>query len=364
MYQASVIVTLNNEFPLTDNFFHNLLEISSDDIEIIAVIDGDTDLKTYYCIQELSRLHKNIKLYLSDSNQGFSIANNIGVSLASSPYLIFLNSDTFPIGNALYSLIEYMNLHTMVGVTQGMILYPQTGLVQSTGHIFGFYKTTHAFDGLKQSEKIVNQAAERQALASGFYITRHELFDRESGFDTLYYNAWEGLEYSLKISLSGYKCMYYPNAKAYHVKGSGRNRRFRDESYQTGYFWHKWGDKIKIDLPDFWNMQFLQKDRSLSYIFVNASGIRNNVWELLLEKTNIRIFSNFVIDKPLSKKNISLEDSVPASILHSESNIVFAVDNYRDIINNRRVFNLRRSFYSNDIIIDLNGNVTHLSHDI
>ena len=360
MYKASVIVTLNNEYSLTENFFNNLLYITSNDIEIIIVVDGDTDLNTYYYLQYLQRENKNIKLHLSSINQGFSIANNIGVSMSEAPYLIFLNSDTFPIDNSLYLLIKYMDNHPNVGVAQGMILYPQTGLVQSTGHIFGYYKTTHAFDGLSQSEPIVNQEAERQALASGFYITRHNIFDEENGFDQLYYNAWEGLEYSLKVHLHGNKCMYYPKAKAYHVKGSGRNRRFRDESYQTGYFWHKWADYIHMDLSDFFIMQLNKIDCSLSYIMINVSGIRNEIWNIILIKTGLKIINGFIIDKPMHQKNISLEDSVPASILHTESHILFVSDNFRDIINNKRIFLLRSSFRSKDIILDLNGNVVHI----
>ena len=195
-------------------------------------------------------MHYNISIIYNNENIGYSKANNIGAFLSSSPYLIFLNSDTFPVNDSLYQMVSYMDASPEVGVTQGLILYPQTNLVQSAGHIFSFYKTTHAFDGLNQHSPIVNKIAERQALGSGFYITRRSLFMAENGFNELFYNAWEGLEYSLKIHNKGYKCMYFPKAKAYHVKGSGRNRRFRDESYQTGYFWHCWGDKIKMDISD------------------------------------------------------------------------------------------------------------------
>ena len=359
MYKSSIIVTISNECALTENFFDNLLSIIKNDINIFAVVDGITDTQTAFFLQSLQDQYSNISVIFNSENLGFSKANNIGAFRSTVPYLIFLNPDTFPIGNALYQMIDFMDASPEVGVAQGLILYPQSNLVQSAGHIFGFYKTTHAFDGLDQKSLIVQKPAERQALASGFYITRRHLFFEENGFDELFYNAWEGLEYSLKIYSRGYKCMYYPDAKAYHVKGSGRNRRFRDETYQTGYFWHQWGEKIKMDIPDLYCQQLQENDFRHRYFLVNGSSIRDNIWSIILKEMPFHIIGKYNIEKSITKNTISLEDSVPASFLQCKTGILFVVDNFRDIINNHRIFNFRSSFMPHDLIIDLNGNVIH-----
>lgn len=39
MYKASIIVTLNNEYALTENFFGNLFSIIKDDMEVIIVVE-------------------------------------------------------------------------------------------------------------------------------------------------------------------------------------------------------------------------------------------------------------------------------------------------------------------------------------
>lgn len=213
---------------------------------------------------------------------------------------------------------------------------------------------------MNQQSPIVQKPAERQALASGFYITRRRLFLEEKGFDELFYNAWEGLEYSLKIYNKGYKCMYFPDAKAYHVKGSGRNRRFRDESYQTGYFWHQWGGKIKMDIPDLYRMQLQKDDYQYRYLLINGSSIRDNIWSILLKEFSFHIIGQYNIEKSMIKNTISLEDSVPGSFLQCNTSILFVVDNFRDIINNYRVFAFRSSFMPHDMVLDLHGNVIHL----
>lgn len=359
MYKASIIVTISNEYSLTENFFENLFDIIRDDINVFVVVDGDTCRKTMLYLDRINNKYANVSVIFNSENIGYSKANNIGAFMSVSPYLIFLNSDTFPILDSLYKMIDYMDNSPETGVLQGLILYPQTNLVQSAGHIFGFYKTTHAFDGLSQETPIVNKIAERQALGSGFYITRRHLFLKENGFNELFYNAWEGLEYSLKIHSKGYKCIYYPEAKAYHVKGSGRNRRFRDESYQTGYFWHHWADKIRIDIPDLYQMQLTEEDYKYQYLLINGSSIRDNIWSILLKELPFKTIGQYNIEKSMSKNTISLEDSVPASILQSKTNLLFTVDNFKDILNNYRIFKYRSSFLVHDIILDLHGNVIY-----
>lgn len=157
MYKASIIVSLSNEYALTENFFGNLLGIINGDIDVFAVVDGETDRKTIQFLDKLKNMYPNISVIYNNENIGYSKANNIGAFLSSSPYLIFLNSDTFPIDDSLYKMINFMDKSPEIGVAQGLILYPQTNLVQSAGHIFGFYKTSHAFDGLDQQAPIVHR---------------------------------------------------------------------------------------------------------------------------------------------------------------------------------------------------------------
>ena len=47
MYLATIIVALNNEYPLTQNFFSNILKITNNNIQIIAVVDLSPSMETY-----------------------------------------------------------------------------------------------------------------------------------------------------------------------------------------------------------------------------------------------------------------------------------------------------------------------------
>lgn len=67
-------------------------QISSFD-EIIIVNDGSTDNSLFICEKYMSK-YKNFKL-INQENKGLSAARNIGMNLASSEYVMFLDSDDY-----------------------------------------------------------------------------------------------------------------------------------------------------------------------------------------------------------------------------------------------------------------------------
>ena len=62
MYKASIIVTLSNEYALTENFFSNLFNIINQDMDIFCVVDGETDRHTIQYLHELEKMHSNISI--------------------------------------------------------------------------------------------------------------------------------------------------------------------------------------------------------------------------------------------------------------------------------------------------------------
>ena len=46
------------------------------------------------------------------------------------------------------------------------------------------------------------------------YVVKKKTFNLHGGFNEKYFNAWEGMELGLKITLNGGKCYYNPLAKA------------------------------------------------------------------------------------------------------------------------------------------------------
>lgn len=77
------------------------------------------------------------------------MANNYAVSKASGEILTFLNSDVFPQKESIDILVGYIE-NGLVDVVQGLLVFPQTGKVQSTGHLFIESMAPHVYQGKKQ----------------------------------------------------------------------------------------------------------------------------------------------------------------------------------------------------------------------
>ncbi len=353
--QTSIIISVDNNFELIENFFSHLfnLQLNEDIFEYIVVIDSCRDIKTINYLKNLNSTLKNFNLTILEDRVGYAIANNLGVTKAKYEYLLFINTDVFPEKNAIQELLKYLIQNLNIGCVQGLLLYPQTNKVQSTGHIFTYYLNRHALKNLDKNEPIIQIIQERQALTSAFYMIPKKIYNKMKGMDEFFFNAYDGMELSLRISINGYKCMYYPKAVAYHATGASRNFMKINEEQQIAYFWVKWFHQIKVDLEDLLLLQINQNMLNKKY-FVIDFGTVNLLWEETLRKVGISFDKIYKVDTKF-KLNGNFLVSLPFSFQQTNMPLLFICDEYTDIIANNEWFKNRRN--KNDVIFDLNGNV-------
>lgn len=88
---------------LTSIFVQGLEE---DDFEVILVNDGTPD-DSFGVIDEIIQMHDNITV-INQSNQGVSIARNVGLNKAIGEYVYFMDPDDILIDNGLPVLIKHL----------------------------------------------------------------------------------------------------------------------------------------------------------------------------------------------------------------------------------------------------------------
>ncbi|HCT6425348.1 TPA: glycosyltransferase family 2 protein, partial [Citrobacter freundii] len=92
-YLLSIIIPTYNNAELITATLASIHQSITDDVELIIVNDGSTDLteeriKTFYREQKCT----NVK-YISQKNQGVAITRNIGLTHATGRYIGFVDSD-------------------------------------------------------------------------------------------------------------------------------------------------------------------------------------------------------------------------------------------------------------------------------
>lgn len=350
--KASIIISTNSNRTLFENFLFQLSEYPTiNEYEIIVVNDGGEYITSEEKYKNLGFNHVH-KIDFSEK-KGYGAANNIASQYAECDILIFMNDDIILKPNCLEHMLFTLKRGDISAV-QPKLIYPQSDLVQSTGHIFTKFTNAHALENAHINSIIVNRSHERQALTTALCATEKTLFFEMGKFSTEYYNAWEGMEYTLKLTLNGKKCWYDHKAEAYHIRGGARNQYELNEEAQSAFFWSKWSGKIKEDLHNIISAQLILADSS-EYLVLNFSKLPDP--ESILKACGINIADMVSYTYISGAKSLDFFRCLPNFLCRSEANIIYFTNNYTQIKNNLLWFEYRKN--QKDLIIDLSGNVIH-----
>lgn len=348
----SYIVSMDNSYALMSNFIGFLTPVLTHDDEVIIVSDGCDNYSTLEYIKDLSKSDLRFQLIELKEKCGFSKANNIGVKASKYENLVFINTDIFLTCNCISNMINMLNTSENIAAVQPLLLYPQNGLVQSTGHVFSKVKSGQLFAMRNYKESLIHISAPRQALTMALCAVKKSIFLEMGAFNEEYYNSHEGMELTLKMTIAGYTCMYCADAVAYHCSGLARTKIPFDISRQRAYFYQQWENYISSDLESYLSQQITSDMASKKYIVYNISSSTN--WKRILEFLKID-YTKEILSKERFTSSINLYDCISFTSLYHPVPFLFLCDSFTQIASNYNWIKNRNN--PNDIIMDLNGNV-------
>ena len=353
--KTSIIITVDNHFSLVNNFYEHLLNnVNLDNCEIVTFLDGCNHVDVIQYLHDLEREYSLLRVVGSSINLGYGIANNEAVTHAQGEYLLFINSDVFPEFNAIQELISCIEKSDEFSIVQGLLLYPQSNTIQSTGHVFGQFFNRHALAHRSLERLNLPKILYRQSLTSAFYILPKVLFTTHGGFDPFYFNCWDGMEFALKVNFSGLKTICLTTSIAYHSTGGARDYIQSNETQQSAYFWSQWGSRIIPDLVELYK-SFDFKFTNLNYVLLNCSYIRQV--ENYLYPLGLNFDEGLAIHNRFGKP-INLYYELPFSYLTLNSPLLFFTNKFTDLSGNKNWIKTRNN--SDDVILDTHGNITKL----
>lgn len=106
MKKVSVIIPIYNVYDYLEECLQSIVKqtIGCENIEVILINDGSTD-KSIEIIKKYQKKYPDWQV-VDRKNKGLSISRNEGISLATSPYLMFLDSDDYLALNALEEMLD------------------------------------------------------------------------------------------------------------------------------------------------------------------------------------------------------------------------------------------------------------------
>jgi GT2 family glycosyltransferase len=196
--------------------------------EIIVVDNHSSDDTAKRILGEFP----DIRLIVNPENFGFAAANNIGIQEAKGEYLLILNPDTLVLPHSIDLLIRFMDSHSDVGICGPQILNSDR-TIQSSARMYPtfqaiFYRfTIFKYLGLFRRHFYLwtmrdfdhNSMRNVEQLTGAALMTRFSLVKKLGGFDTHYFIYYEEVDLCKRVSMAGYRVVFYPEPQIIHLGG-------------------------------------------------------------------------------------------------------------------------------------------------
>ena len=228
----SIIVISYNTIGITKNCLESImksLKNSKIKVEIIVVDNGSNDGS----IKMLETLSVNeLRVIKNKKNLGFGKANNHAVELASSNYILFLNSDIIVLDSAIEELYKfYKQNENMINFLGGKLLnkdmtpQPSCGPFYSLPVIFAALFLRGDYWGLtRYSPKTLKEV---DWISGACILSKKQYLNSINGYDETIFMYMDEIDLLCRAKKLGYRVFFYPDARFIHLgSASSQSRKY------------------------------------------------------------------------------------------------------------------------------------------
>lgn len=200
--------------------------------EIIVIDNNSTD----GTVDILEQFEDRCRIVYNEENVGFAAAQNQAIRMAGGAWILTLNPDVLLLPNFIESLVRAGRLHPRIGSVCGKLLsmtstfdIPTKPLVDSTGIYFN-PMLRHLDRGSQETDNghyLKHEYVFGATAAAALYrraMIEDISIDGEF-FDEDFFVYREDADVAWRAQLLGWKCIYTPYARGYHVRNVLPNNR-------------------------------------------------------------------------------------------------------------------------------------------
>jgi GT2 family glycosyltransferase len=222
---VSVTLVTFNSGRFIQRCLESVLEQKYPHLEVIIVDNASTD----GTIDLLDQFQETCRIYSNGENVGFAAAQNQAIALSSGEWVLALNPDMLLLPGFIQALVEAGHLDPKIGTVCGKLLtiqasfdLPEQQLIDSTG-IYFTPMLRHLDRGSQQVDNghYVNFEYVFGATAAAALYNRAMIDDisiQGEFFDPDFFVYREDADVAWRAQLLGWRCIYTPLARGYHVR--------------------------------------------------------------------------------------------------------------------------------------------------
>ncbi len=222
MKVAVVILNWNGK-KFLEKFLPVVKERSRKEADIIVADNASNDGSVEY----LSEFHPDVRTILLDKNYGFATGYNLALKQVDAHYYVLLNSDIEVTENWIPPVIRLMEANPDVAACQPKIMsYHDPEKFEYAGAAGGFidkygypFCQGRLFQSIEKDEGQYDRVSEIFWATGACLFVRSELYHKLGGFDDDFFAHMEEIDFCWRAKNLGYRIMYCPDSKIYHIGG-------------------------------------------------------------------------------------------------------------------------------------------------
>ncbi|MBP5241794.1 MAG: glycosyltransferase family 2 protein [Bacteroidales bacterium] len=223
MNKRVAIVILNwNGRKMLQEFLPAVVEHSAT-AQIVVADNGSTDDSLDF----LRTNYPQIQLVINDKNYGFAEGYNKALAKVDADYYVILNSDVEVTPNWIEPVVELMESDENIAICQPKLLshinrenFEYAGGAGGFIDRFGYpFCRGRVFSTLEKDLGQYDDVREVFWATGAAMFVKAPVFHQLGGFDGDFFAHMEEIDFCWRAKNSGYKVMYCPTSKIYHVGG-------------------------------------------------------------------------------------------------------------------------------------------------
>lgn len=193
-------------------------------------------------------------------NAGFSVANNVGASLARGRLLLLLNSDILPDkAGWLGTMVSFYDSTPGIGALAPKLLYEDDSLQHAGLYFYPLprsllWNNEHYFKGLHRHLPAANVPRPVPAVTAACMMIDRELYHQIGSLRGMYVQGdYEDSDLCLRLIAAGYQNWYLPDAELYHLEGQSYPAPLRQLTgrYNAWLHTHLWNERIEAVMAQY-----------------------------------------------------------------------------------------------------------------
>ena len=194
--------------------------------EVVTVVidNGSTDESVPF----MEANYPWVKIVRMKENTGFCHAVNEGIKLSETPYVLLLNNDTEVEPRFVEELYKAIDAsEDIFSVSSKMLNFVDRDIMDDAGDGYSVIGWQYQ-RGVGRHEKYYMKPANVFSACAGAAIYRKSVFEEIGYFDKSHFAYLEDMDMGYRAKVYGYRNMYCPKARVYHVGSGSSGSKYND----------------------------------------------------------------------------------------------------------------------------------------